>query len=283
MTFTGIPTVIKTQTPSSKTPFLQISGWYILLLLWLLVLVACTDTHVENLVAKANEEWINGRNHSAVEMFKSVLEIAPSGPHAEEALFRLGEIYHFGLGDSVQAINYFQEVVQMNKKGPYAYDARKYIAEIVEFTFKDYQQAIIENQSLINDYGEGTKNGDHQFRIASIYYKISNYEQALVELEILLEKYPENKWVDEAQYKIIEMLYTLNQCEESREQYQRFIKGRNSSFKTEADFVMASCLEEEGKLEEALESFTALQGQYKYPDLLQVKLEGIKSRIAKKQ
>lgn len=282
MTFTGYPPSCKSKIPSRATAagFLPL---LVVLISFLFLLAACTESRVEKLMAKANEEWIDGRNHSAIEIFKSVLEIAPSGPYVEEALFRLGEIYHFGLGDNTQAINYFQEVARMNKKGPFAYDARKYIAEMVEFTFKDYEQAIIEYQNLIYKYGDGSENGDHQYRIASIYYKIPNYEQALVELEILMENYPASQWVDEAQYKIIEIFYALDRCSESREQYQRFMSGNlKNPFKGEADFIMASCLEDEGKLEEALEIFSGLKGNYKYPDLLQVKLEGIKNRIAKK-
>lgn len=282
MTFTGNPSSYKNKIPSRKN-FSGFTPLLVVLIPCLLIFAACTEARVEKLMAKANEEWIDGRNHSAIEIFKSVLEIAPSGPYAEEVLFRLGEIYHFGLGDNIQAINYFQEVARMNKKGPFAYDARKYIAEMVEFTFKDYEQAIIEYQTLIYEYGDGSENGDHQYRIASIYYKIPNYLQALVELEILLENYPKNEWVEEAQYKIVEIFYALNRCSESREQYQRFFAGNPaSSFKSEAKFVMASCLEDEGKLVEALKSFSALKGNYKYPDLLQIKLEGIKNRIAKK-
>lgn len=282
MVFTINHTGRPAKTPPKEFALRAVPRLLILLPL-IFILISCADARVEKLLAKANEEWIKGRNHSAVELFKSILEIAPSGPYAEEALFRIGEIYHFGLEDSSQAINYFQEVAQMNKQGPFGYPARKYIAEIVEFTFKDYEQAIIENQNLINEYDRGDENGDHQYRIASIYFKIQKYEQAMVELEILLENYPKNKFAEEAEYKIIEILYTLNRCSEVREQYHRFIEGSPGPFLNEAEFILASCLEEEGKLVEALKKFTALMGKYKYPDLLVVKLEGIKSRIIKKK
>ena len=106
------------------------------------------------MVLKANNEWVNGRNHSAVEGFKSVLKKYPSGQLAEEALFRLGEIYHFSLNNSAQAISYFQEVMELNKNGSFGLGAQKYIAEILEFTFKDYDQAIIEYQKLIDMFGD---------------------------------------------------------------------------------------------------------------------------------
>ena len=123
----------------------------ILPILFIIPLLACGIGQGEQLVLKANNEWIKGRNHSAIEMFKSILKKYPSGQLTEEALFRLGEIYHFSLNNSIQAISYFQEVMEINKNGPFGLDAQKYIAEIMEFTLKDYDQAIIEYQlSLIH-------------------------------------------------------------------------------------------------------------------------------------
>ena len=119
-------------------------------ILLIISFVACEDGQGKQLVLMANNEWIKGRNHSAVEMFKSVLKKFPSGQFAEEALFRLGEIYHFSLNDSEQAISYFQEVMDLNKSSAFGLSALKYIAEIMEFTFKEYDQAIIEYQKLIH-------------------------------------------------------------------------------------------------------------------------------------
>ena len=110
----------------------------IILFFLVLFLTACVDNGGDKLIFKANNEWIKGRNHSAIEIFKTVLKKYPSNRPAEEALFRLGEIYHFSLGNSAQAINYFQEVMELNKHGPFSFNAQRYIAEIMEFTFKDF-------------------------------------------------------------------------------------------------------------------------------------------------
>ncbi|KMP10845.1 hypothetical protein UR09_05060 [Candidatus Nitromaritima sp. SCGC AAA799-A02] len=250
----------------------------------LLILTACGDSGGEKLIQKANNEWIKGRNHGAIEIFKSVLKKYPSGRSAEEALFRLGEIYHFSLNNSAQAIIYFQEVMELNKQGSFSFDAQKYIAEIMEFTFKDFDQAIIEYQNLINKFDRPKKNGDHQFRIASIYFKKQNYEQALVEFEILLEKYPKSPWAEESQFKTLEILYTLNRCPEVREHYDDFLEGYpGSKYRNEMKFVVASCLEEEEKVEEAFAMFQSLGENYTYPALLKMKLEGIEKRIKKKR
>lgn len=249
----------------------------------LFILVSCGEQN-DPLIDKANEEWIQGHNHSALELLNQVFKKYPSGPKAEEALFRMGEIHHFSLNNSTRALTYFQEVQQMNRQGPFSYNAQKYIAEIAEFGLKDYDQAIIEYQNLINFYKKEHSGGDHQYRIASIYYKKQNYEQALVELHILLENYPKSPWAEETKFKIIEILYALNRCPEAREQYRHFnLEYSNSRFKSEMDFVVASCLEEEGHLQDAYNRFKALEGQYSFPSILKMKLVGIEKRIEKKR
>jgi len=252
-------------------------------LLFLFVLVSCGEQN-DPQIDKADEEWIQGRNHSALELLNDVLKKYPSGPKAEEALFRMGEIHHFSLNNSSRALIYFQEVRQMNRQGSFAYNAQKYIAEIAEFGLKDYDQAIIEYQNLINFYEKEQSDGAHQYRIASIYYKKQNYEQALVELQKLLENYPKSSWAEETKFKIIEILYALNRCPEAREQYRYFnLQYSNSRFKPEMDFVVASCLEEEGHLQDAYNRFKALEGQYTYPAILKMKLMGIEKRIEKRR
>jgi TolA-binding protein len=249
----------------------------------LFILISC-GKQTDPLISKAEEEWVQGHNLSALELLKEVLKKSPTGPKAEEALFRMGEIHHYSLDNSTRALNYFHEVLQMNRQGPFSYDAQKYIAEIAEFGLKDYDQAIIEYQNLINFYKKEDSDGDHQYRIASIYYKKENYEQALVELQILLENYPKSPRTEETKLKIIEILYTLNRCPEAREQYRNFnLEYSGSRFKSEMDFVVASCLEEEGHLQDAYNLFKVLEGQYSFPSILKMKLVGINKRIEKKR
>ena len=252
-------------------------------ILFIISSLACETGQGAQLVLKANNEWIKGRNHSAVEMFKSVLKKYPSGQLAEEALFRLGEIYHFSLNNSIQAISYFQEVMELNKNGPFGLDAQKYIAEIMEFTFKDYDQAIIEYQKLIHLRDAPQKNSDHQYRIASIYVKKKNYEQALAEFEILLATYPKSAWIEKTQFNILETLYALSRCSEISEHYKNFINSYpDSKYRSEMKFIIGSCLEEKGMLREAYDELKSLKMDYAYPALLKMKLENIEKRINKK-
>ena len=251
-------------------------------ILFILFLLACETDQGEQLVLKANNEWIKGRNHSAIEMFKSILKKYPSGQLTEEALFRLGEIYHFSLNNSIQAISYFQEIMEINKNGPFGLGAQKYIAEIMEFTVKDYDQAIIEYQKLIHMCDEPQKDSDYQYRIASIYIKKQNYEQAFAEFEILLATYPKSTWGEMAQFKILETLYALNRCSEVPEYHNNFIDSYpDSKYRSEMEFILASCIEDKGMLKEAYDDFQALKAHYTHPVLLEMKLEDIEKRINK--
>jgi TolA-binding protein len=259
-------------------------GYFVACLCFFCLLSACGENASDNLMKKAQDEWVKGRNHSAVELFKEVLKKNPSGPLAEEALFRLGEISHFSLGNSSPAIMYFQELLQLNKNGIFAHDAQKYVAEIVEFTFKDYEQAIIEYQKLIDRFDEEEEKGDHQYRIASVYFKMQNYEQALAEWEVLLEEHSTSQWAEESHFKVVEILYTLQRCSKAREYYDDFLENYPASkFKDEVEFIMASCLEEGGKLQEAYNRFKLLEDDYPYPAILKTKLDGLEKRIKKKK
>ena len=255
---------------------------YILPILFILPVLACEVGQGEQLVLKANNEWIKGRNHSAIEIFKSILKKYPSGELTEEVLLRLGEIYHFSLNNSMQAISYFQEVMEINKNGPFGLDAQEYIAEIMEFTFKDYEQAIIEYQKLIHMRDESQKNSAYQYRIASIYVKKQNYEQAFAEFEILLRMYPKSTWVETTQFKILETLYTLDRCSEIQEYHNNFIDSYpDSKYRSEMKFIIAACLEDKGMLVKAYKEYKALEMDYAHPALLKMKIENIEKRINK--
>lgn len=264
----------------SATPI----AYFIACLGFFCLLSACGENASDSLIKEARDEWVKGRNHSAVELFKEVLKKNPSGPLAEEALFRLGEISHFSLGSSAQSIMYFQELMQLNRKGAFAHDAQEYVAEIVEFTFKDYEQAIIEYQKLIDRFDKEDEKGDHQYRIASIYFKMQNYEQALAEWEVLLEDFSKSSRAEESHFKVVEILYTLQRCSEARQHNDDFLeKYPVSKFKEEVEFIMASCLEEGGKLKEAYDRFKLLENDYPYPAILKTKMDGLEKRMKKRK
>ena len=245
---------------------------------------SCEDHHLDKLFLKADEQWTKGRNQTAIEILKSILEEVPSGALTEKVIFRLGEINYFSLSNSSKALYYFQELLRLNPKNLTSYKAQKYIAEIVEFDLKNLDQAILENQKLIDEFDYPEDRGNYQFRIAAIYFKKQDFEQALIELEILLENYPESPWAEKAAFRITNILYTSNRCEEARKRYEWFVKHYSESkYISEMIFVMASCLEEEGELNLAYEKFKSLEKIYPYPSLLKMKLTGIEERVRKKR
>lgn len=248
----------------------------------LLLLVACESERDQPafLLNQANQEWVDGQTQKAVNLYKNLLEKFPKDPESSEALFRLGEIYHFSLGKPKEAILYFQEVLQLNRQGKFAYESQKYIADIVEFKIRDYHQAIIQYQILIDQYNEIHEDEDHHFRIASIYYKLQNYDQALSELEDHLEHYPDSKWGQSSELRVVEILYTLDRCEEAEPHYERFVKKYpTGKDRIEMEFVHASCLEDLGQWKLALKKFKLLEEKYPFPAMLEIKVTGLENRI----
>ena len=74
----------------------------------------------------------------------------------------------------------------------------------------------------------------------------------------------------------------VHRCDEAREMYSKFrVRHPDSAYTNEIEFIMASCLEDEGKLKLALARFKSLEGKYKYPALLKMKMEGVENRINK--
>jgi len=253
-----------------------------LIIFLLLLLTACEGEREKTalLLSQANQEWVDGQTQTAVSLYKNFLEQFPNEPETEEALFRLGEIYHFSLAKPKQAILYFQEVLLLNRQGKFSYEAQKYIAEIVEFKIRDYNQAILEYQTLINRYGKMNENADHHFRIVSIYYKLQNYDQVLSELEDHQEHYPDSKWGQSSELKAVEILYTLGRCEEAQPHYKRFVKKYpTGKDRVEMEFVQASCLEDLGQFKLALKKFKSLGEKYPLPIILEMKIAGLESRI----
>ena len=53
-------------------------------------------------------------------------------------------------------------------------------------------------------------------------------------------------------------------------------------YRSEVEFILASCIEDKGMLKEAYKGFKALEMDYAYPALLKMKLENIEKRINKK-
>ncbi len=83
---------------------------------------------------------------------------------------------------------------------------------------------------------------------------------------------------------MVEILYTLQKCSQARQLYDDFLeKYPTSKFKDEAAFIMASCLEEEGKLQEAYNRFKLLEDDYPYPAILKTKMDGLKKRMKKRK
>ncbi len=120
--------------------------------------------------------------------------------------------------------------------------------------------------------------------MADCYFRLNNFAQARIEFENLLGNYSYSDLLAEAQYRIA-MTYTLEgKLPEAGAAYRLVIEGwPDSPYALEASFGLATVLEEQEELREALKILEELAGIYPKQDILKKKTEQVQERIKKKK
>jgi len=123
-----------------------------------------------------------------------------------------------------------------------------------------------------------------QYEVADCYFRLNNFEQARIEFENLLSNYNFSDLTAEVRYRIA-MTYALeDKLPEADAAYRLVMQGwPESPYATEASFGLATVLEEQGELLEALKILEELDGIYPKQDILQRKTDQVRERIEKKK
>jgi TolA-binding protein len=113
---------------------------------------------------------------------------------------------------------------------------------------------------------------------------LNNFAQARIEFESLLKNYPQSALFAEVQYRIA-MTYALEgKLPEAAGVYRLVIENWvESPYALEARFGLATVLEEQEKLVEALKILEDLAESYPKQDILKRKTAQVRERIEKKK
>jgi len=120
--------------------------------------------------------------------------------------------------------------------------------------------------------------------VADCYFRLNNFAQARIEFESLLKNDPKSDLFAEVQYRIA-MTYALEgKLPEAAGAYRVVIeRWSESPYAVEANFGLATVLEEQEELVEALKILEELKGIYPKEDILARKTEQVRERIEKKK
>jgi TolA-binding protein len=263
--------------------------WVFLGLIFILLIAAGGFWYYTNLQTRLEETFQEGLtlrqagNYvEAVELFERLHSDYPDFERVPQALFQAAEIQDLYLGHYSDALLTYllleRDFPEAAEVGP----ARKQVAVLYKYRLNDCDQAIAVYQKILDQ--SDPENDQQQYEVADCYFRLNNFDQARIEFGSLLNNSPESALVAEVQYRIA-MTYALEgKLPEAAGAYRLVMeRWTESPYALEASFGLATVLEEQEELLEALKILEDLAGVYPKQDILERKTAQVRERIEKKK
>lgn len=240
------------------------------------------QTRLEKTFQKGIELRQAGQFAEAVELFEQLHAEYPAFVKTPQTLFQTAEIQDLYLGRYADAVLTYLLLERDFPDAAEVVPARKKLASLYKYRLKDCSQAIAVYQKILDQ--PGSDNDRLQYEVADCYFRLNNFAQARIEFENLLKNYLASDLVAEVQYRIA-MTYALEgKLPEAAGAYLLVAeRWADSPYALEARFGLATVLEEQEKLLEALKILEELAGVYPKQGILERKTEQVRERIEKKK
>jgi TolA-binding protein len=224
----------------------------------------------------------SGKYAEAVELFITLHDEHPAFIRAPQALFQAAEVQDLYLGRYSDALLTFLLLERDFPAAAEVLPARQKVAVLYKYRLNDCRRAIAVYQKILDQ--PGRENDRLQYEVADCYFRLNNFAQARIEFESLLKNYQQSAMFAEVQYRIA-MTYALEgKLPEAAGAYRLVIENwAESPYALEARFGLATVLEEQEELVEALQILEDLAGSYPKQDILERKTAQVRERIEKKK
>ena len=223
-----------------------------------------------------------GAYEQAVDVFMQLFAEQPEFPRAPSALFQVAEIQDLYLEKYTDALLTYLLLERDYPNADEVQEAQLQVAVLYKYRLNDCSQAIVAYQKVLDRNDQG--NEPLQYEIADCYFRLNNFEQARIEFEGLLKNHPESEQAAEVQYRIAVTYALEGKLAEAAGAYRLVMEQwEESPYALEARFGLATVLEEQEKLLEALKLLEGLAGIYPNPEILQRKTTQVRQRIGKKK
>jgi TolA-binding protein len=242
-----------------------------------------------SLQARLEETWQEGLElrrqgeyADAVALFINYYNKHASHARASKALFQAAEMQDLYLGLYSDAMLTYLLLERDYPESEEVFPARMQIATLYKYRLNDCSQAIAVYQKILDQPGQ--EQDRLQYEVADCYFRLNNYEQARIEFESLVKNFPDSTLIAEVRYRIA-ITYTLEGLlPEAAGAYRLVLKDwAESPYALEARFSLATVLEEQEELLEALKILEDLVGVYPNEDVLERKTVQVRERIEKKK
>ena len=208
----------------------------------------------------------------------------PESKTAIRALYKLGFTLEIYLKDYDGAVFNFTEFIRLSSDKISSYEVQKRIAGIYFEQNKENDKAVAAYKKAIDLNPETLEREFFQFRIAQSYFRAGNFDQARIEYGVLLEKNQKSQLSARARFEIGNTYYMEGKYEIAQEALKQVVRHHpQSEFVTEAQYLMAQCLEQTNHLQQALSGYENLKGRYSSPDILNFRIAELKKRIRKEK
>jgi TolA-binding protein len=240
---------------------------------------ACQAGNEKDYFHKTNKYFEKGDFRKAAATLGDYLDRFPDGQFRDQALFRMGEILLFTLGEKAAAVEYFGALVNQYPAGEYAYRAREIMAGLFRDEARNYDQAILEYKWLIHQKPDNPKAPEFHYEIARTLMMADRHEEAVLELGRIIENYPNASNMELIFDELGSAYSVLDQPETAIYIYSTLIrKFPETPLRGSVEFKIGTLLEEELRFDEAIAIYKDLIDRYPNTRAVEIRLEGVLER-----
>lgn len=216
---------------------------------------------------------------TAADLYRKIDKIYPNSSAAPDACYHLARLQQFDLHDPRNALLSYLRWEKEYSAEPLLRAVFENIAQIYQHYLHDYPQALVYYHKLLE---LGADPDHYLYQIADCYCELKNYAQARIELEHLISQFPASSLLDAALYRSAGLQLLEKQFESARQNWHYLIQAfPESPYRFQAELNLAKLLEEEERLQEALDSYRKLAA-VKGSLLIEDKIRYLEHRIAAK-
>jgi TolA-binding protein len=272
--------------------------WLRLASLALVLFSACTVDSAKRHYVLAEKLWTDGKYQAAVAEFEKVVAKDPHGKLGAQALLRGATTQALFLSQYSQAVKKLRLYIEASPDPSAAWDAQKEIGELLYSKLEYYDQAIIHYQGLVQLRPDGPEVPEFLYRIGRSQYFLGHLDEARAVYESIVANpkplFKESPWSEKSSFELGETELTRGEqtgnhgasgeiYRKAMADFESFVsKYPKSSLLPQAQFGIASCLEELDQLDAAYQAYEALLKTYPSKNVVEIKLARIRERKAQR-
>ena len=255
---------------------------------------ACTVDSTKRHYVLAEKLWTDGKYSASVSEFDKVAARDPHGKLGTQALLRAATTQALFLSQYGPAISKLKRFVESSQDSSAVWEARMEIGDLLFSKTEHYEQAILYYRNLIALRPSAPEVPGFLFRIGRSQYFVAQFDDASASYREIVREYAQSPWAERAAFEMAQTrLAQGEQTGTSRSaqdifkaamgMYEGFVKRYpKSHYAAEAQFGIASCLEEMDQLDAAYQLYQSLAESYPDRNVIQIKLARIRERKAQR-